>query len=56
MSKSPAASRVGRAEMEFAAPVMHGGDTELAVERGDATAAWLVAGDNVLSAACWTPA
>lgn len=52
----PASSRVGRAEMEFAAPVMHGGDTELVVERGDATAAWLVAGDNVLSAACWTPA
>ncbi len=52
----PGASRVGRAEMEFVAPVMHGGDAELLAEHGDATAAWLGAGDTVLSAARWTPA
>lgn len=52
----PGASRVGRSEMEFAAPVMHGGTAEMAVERGHSIAAWLVEGDRVLSAARWTPA
>ena len=52
---APDASRVGRAEMEFAAPVTHGDAIEMAVERGDATAAWLVDGDRVLSAARWNP-
>jgi acyl-ACP thioesterase len=52
----PGASRVGRAEMEFAAPVMHGGALEMAVERGALTAAWLVGDDRVLSAARWSPA
>jgi acyl-ACP thioesterase len=52
----PDASRVGRAEMEFAAPVVHGGAIEMAIESGDATAAWMVAEDRVLSAARWTPA
>jgi len=50
----PGASRVGRAEMEFAAPVMHGGEVELAVERGDATSAWLFAGESSLSSARWS--
>ena len=49
------AGRVGRAEMEFAAPVMHGGAIEVAVEQGDSTAAWLVDDDRVLSSARWTP-
>jgi len=53
---APGAVRVGRAEMEFAAPVMHGGNVEMAVERGDFTAAWLVEGDSVLSSARWTAA
>jgi acyl-ACP thioesterase len=50
------ASRIGRAEMEFAAPVMHGGAIETVVERGAATAAWLVDDDRVLSSARWTSA
>ena len=49
----PSASRIGRGEMEFAAPVMHGSAVEMAVERGDATAAWLTADGSVLSAARW---
>ncbi len=52
----PGESREGRAEMEFAAPVTHGGVIEMAVDRGDATAAWLADGDSVLSSARWTPA
>lgn len=50
------ADRVGRAEMEFAAPVTHGGDVEMLVERRDATSAWLVENDRVLSSARWLPA
>ena len=49
----PGTSRVGRAEMEFVAPVTHGGDVEFAIEHGDATSAWLSADGKVLSAARW---
>ncbi len=49
----PGASRVGRAEMEFVAPVMHGGEVEMVVERGDTTSAWLIDAGNVSSAARW---
>ncbi len=48
-------SRQGRAEMEFVAPVTHGSDIAMAVDRSGATSAWLLDGDRVLSAARWTP-
>lgn len=52
----PGTSRVGRAEMEFAAPVLHGTDVELVVaENAERTDAWLVVDGSVVSAARWTP-
>lgn len=50
------ASRVGRAEMEFVAPVVHGGTVELVVTHDGVTSAWLVGAGQVLSAARWSPA
>lgn len=58
----PEASRAGRAEMEFVAPVTHGTAAEMVVEQDSSmserasTSAWLVEDDRVLSAARWTPA
>ena len=53
---TPGSSRVGRAEMEFVAPVTHGGAVEMAVERDTNTSAWLVVDGKVHSAARWAPA
>ena len=54
-SMVPGAKRVGRAEMEFAAPVMHGGSVQMVLELRDATAAWLIEDSRILSSARWTP-
>jgi len=53
---TPGDGRVGRAAMEFVAPVVHGAEIQLAVERGEVTSAWLTVDGNVVSAAQWTPA